>query len=207
PRGRAEGAAPRWRSVGTRRGAVAGQRVVTRGHEARGARGARRTGRAGRHVVTDGSHPDRVSVDPGAMSLAVPESGPGHDPARPIDPARGPAGAHPDGGSWQSLARFLVGQVEIEGAGSAGNAPRDDGIDPAVIEERGLAPYAFGRVQALPDEAKPDAATQAKLRTAYVLTRARHALVRKATRELLARWHEAGITVLLTKGFALAEFV
>ena len=141
------------------------------------------------------------------MSNAVPESGPVHDPARPIDPARGPAGAHPDGGSWQSLARFLVGEVEIEGAGSAGNAPSDDGIDLAVIEERGLAPYAFGRVQALPDEAKPDAATQAKLRTAYVLTRARHALVRKATRELLARWHEAGITVLLTKGFALAEFV
>lgn len=115
-----------------------------------------------------------------------------------------PATAHTDGGSRQALARFLVGELEVA---SAGSEPRGDRIDPGVIEEHGLAPYAFGRVQALPDEARPDAATQAKLRTAYVLTRARHALVRKATRELLAKWHEAGITVLLTKGFALAEFV
>jgi hypothetical protein len=135
---------------------------------------------------------------------AVPESGSVKDPAAVNDGAGAPAATHAEGGSWRALARFLVGELEVA---SAGSAPSDDRIDLAVIEERGLAPYAYGRVHSLPDEAKPDAATQAKLRTAYVLTRARHALVRKATRELLARWHEAGITVLVTKGFALAEFV
>ncbi|MFO7544720.1 MAG: nucleotidyltransferase family protein [Trueperaceae bacterium] len=120
------------------------------------------------------------------------------------DRAGGPAAPRAEGGSVHALERFLVGEAEV---GPAGSESSDALIDVGVIEERGLAPYAYGRVQALPDEAKPDAATQGRLRTAYVLTRARHALVRKATRELLASWHEAGITALLTKGFALAEFV
>lgn len=99
-----------------------------------------------------------------------------------------------DAAALRYLERFLVGD---EGAG----------FDLHALEARGLAAFAYGRAQAASGDGAPVGATEARLRMAYVMARARHAIVRKATRDLLAAWHDAGIETLITKGFALAEYV
>ena len=69
-----------------------------------------------------------------------------------------------------------------------------------LLREKRLAAYAYTAVP-------PDHPARAELRAAYLAALARHHDLKGEILPLLAAWREAGIDVLLFKGFHLAEFV
>ncbi|MEX2534331.1 MAG: nucleotidyltransferase family protein [Trueperaceae bacterium] len=109
----------------------------------------------------------------------------------------------------QKLERFLLSHP---GAAPVTDHRRGVGLEPEqtasdvpdlpatpLLEESGLAAYAASCL--------PWNVGGGKLRAAYLTATARHLAVRKEMQRLLTAWHEAGIEVMLFKGFHLAEFV
>jgi len=79
-------------------------------------------------------------------------------------------------------------------------APHRSGPSPDLLRESGLAAYAY---TVLP----PDAPERAGLRADYLAALTRHQRIKSELLPLLAAWNDAGIPVLLFKGFHLSEFV
>ena len=88
---------------------------------------------------------------------------------------------------WQTLADFL--------SGKSSDLPALD-----LLREHHLAAYAYTQCPA-------DSAYKAALRADFMQATARHQIMKAELQPLLRAWQEAGITVLLLKGFYLAEFV
>ena len=78
--------------------------------------------------------------------------------------------------------------------------PRDELPDAEVLRRADLAAYAY-------TQAPPHHPAKAALRADFIVATARHASIRAALLPLVRAWREAGIDVLVFKGFYLAEFV
>ena len=80
------------------------------------------------------------------------------------------------------LERFLLAAEEVA-------------LDPALVEAHGLAGYASTR------------SPNMRFRAIYMSATARHIALKSEFARLVRAWNEAGIEVLVFKGFYLAEFV
>lgn len=104
-------------------------------------------------------------------------------PTTPIVPTTMPESSNRS--DLERLERFLLGAEEVA-------------LDPALVEAHGLAGYA---------SARSSAPVPARFRAVYMSATARHIALKAELAKLVRAWNEAGIEVLVFKGFYLAEFV